>query len=69
MKVVESAAGLTYSDAKAKCSELDPIAYPAAPYNQYLQSELIKVVSSSNLPEASFWLGKSILQSESCMRM
>ena len=62
MKVVETATGMTYNDAKTKCTELDMNAYPTEPYNEYLQTELTKVVSNSSLTETVFWIGMVILQ-------
>ena len=58
MKVVESDTGLTYDDAKIKCTELDPISYPAEPYNEYLQNELRNVLLNSTGTETNFWIGK-----------
>ena len=59
MIAVESDTTLTtYEDAKNKCKEIDPIAYPAEPYNQYLQDQLSFVLSNSSLTETEFWIGK-----------
>ena len=58
MIAIESNTSLTtYEDAKSKCKEIDPISYPAEPYNQYLQSELNTVLSNSSLTESEFWIG------------
>ena len=59
MLAIESDTPLaSYEDAKNKCKEIDPISYPAEPYNQYLQNELNKVLSNSSLTQTEFWIGK-----------
>ena len=62
MLAVEAPASLTYDDAKAKCAEIDPISYPAEPYNEYLQGELKTVISNASLTESNFWIGDIILK-------
>ena len=59
MLAIESDTTLTsYEDAKSKCKEIDPISYPAEPYNQFLQEQLNMVLSNSSLTETEFWIGK-----------
>ena len=59
MLAIESDTSLTsYEDAKKKCKEIDPISYPAEPYNQFLQNKLNMVLSNSSLTETEFWIGK-----------
>ena len=61
MIAIESDTNLaTYEDAKNKCKEIDPISYPAEPYNQYLQNHLKQVLSNSSLTESEFWIGNLI---------
>ena len=57
MIVVEADTSLAYDDAKAKCEEVDPIAYPAVPYNEYLQDHLKNIIDNSSLTEDAFWIG------------
>ena len=57
MMVVEADTNLDYDDAKAKCEEVDPIAYPAVPYNEYLQDHLKNIIENSSLTEDAFWIG------------
>ena len=57
MKVVEAASSLSYNDAKTKCQDLDPMAYPMEPYNDYLHNELKTLIDNSTLTETSFWIG------------
>ena len=55
--MVEADTSLAYDDAKAKCEEVDPIAYPAVPYNEYLQDHLKNIIENSSLTENAFWIG------------
>ena len=55
--MVEADTSLAYDDAKAKCEEVDPIAYPAVPYNEYLQDHLKNIIDNSSLTEDAFWIG------------
>ena len=57
MIVVEAETSLAYEDAKAKCEEVDPISYPAVPYNEYLQDHLKNIIENSSLTEDAFWIG------------
>ena len=57
MMIVEDDTSLSYADAKTKCTELDPIAYPAEPYNEYLQDELKSMIDNTSLTETDFWIG------------
>ena len=61
MRVIESAVDMTYDDAKAKCSEVDPIAYPVEPHNEYLQGELKTIITNGSLTETDFWIGRCTL--------
>ena len=61
MMIVESDTSLSYEDAKTKCTDLDPIAYPVEPYNEYLQNELKTMIDNSSLTETDFWIGNSLL--------
>ena len=55
--MVEADTSLAYDDAKAICEEVDPIAYPAVPYNEYLQDHLKNIIENSSLLEDAFWIG------------
>ena len=57
MVVVEADISLAYGDAKTKCEEVDPISYPAVPYNEYLQDHLKNIIDNSSLTEDAFWIG------------
>ena len=57
MVVVEADTSLAYEDAKTKCEEVDPISYPAVPYNEYLQDHLKNIIDNSSLTEDAFWIG------------
>ena len=57
MVVVEADTSLAYGDAKTKCKEVDPISYPAVPYNEYLQDHLKNIIDNSSLTEDAFWIG------------
>ena len=68
MLAIESDTTLTsYEDAKKKCKEIDPISYPAEPYNQFLQNQLNMVLSNSSLTETEFWIGKFQGQRRKCI--
>ena len=57
MKVVEANETITYDAVTEIFTNLDPIAYPVEPYNEYLQHELKRIISNPNLTEPSFWIG------------